>query len=105
MVFGFGLVEISLHKFRVDYFWGSNWSLFYGLGSWRIRFLPPEEVEFSVHRNETGLGPSSTLLSSAHGGSSSTVKEAGVKLTTDLHLVPKIKNICSSTPCMTWCGI
>jgi len=105
MVSGFGAVEISVLKFRVDYFWGSNWSLFYGLGSWRIRLLLPEEVEFSVHQNQTGLGPSSTLLSRAYGGYSSTVKETGVKLTTDLQLVPKIKNICSSTPCMMWCGI
>jgi len=68
MVFGFGLVEISILKFRVDYIWGSNWSIFYGLGSWRIRFLLPEVVKFSVHRNQTGLGPSSTLLSRAYGG-------------------------------------
>jgi hypothetical protein len=104
MVSGFGVVEISLLGFRVDYFWSSNWSLFYGLVSWRIRFLLAEEVEFSLHQNQTGLGPSSTLLSSAYGSSSSIVKEAGVKLTTDVHLVPKIKNICSSTPCMMWCG-
>jgi hypothetical protein len=105
MVSGFGVVEISLLRFRVDHFWGSNCSLFYGLVSWRIGFLLAEEVEFFVHRNQTRLGPSSTLLSSAYGSSSSVVKETGVKLTTDLQLVPKIKNICSSTPCMMWCGI
>jgi len=65
MVSGFGVVEISILRFRVDYFWGSNWSLFYGLSSWRIRFLLPEEVEVSVHQIQTGLGPSSTLLSRA----------------------------------------
>jgi hypothetical protein len=105
MVSVFGVVEISLLCFRVDYFWSSNWSLFYGLVSWRFRFLLAEEVEFSVHQNQTGLGPTSTFLSSAYGSSSTIVKETGVRLTTDLHLVPKIKNICSFTPCMTWCGI
>jgi hypothetical protein len=66
MVSGFGVVEISLLRFRVDYFWSSNWSLFYGLVSWRIRFLLPEEVEFSVYQNQTRLGPFSTLLSNAY---------------------------------------
>lgn len=74
----FGVGDISLLTFRVDYFLGNNWSLFCGLGSWRIRFLLPEEVVFSVHQNQIGLGPSFTLLSNVYGGSFSIVKETGL---------------------------
>jgi hypothetical protein len=68
--------------------------------------LLPEEIEFSVQQNQTGLGPPSTLLSSAYGGCPSIVKETGVKLATGLHLMPNIKDVlvCSSSPCMMWCG-
>jgi hypothetical protein len=66
--------------------------------------LLPEEIEFSVQQNQTGLGSSPTLLSSAYGGCSSIVKETSVKLAAGLHLMPNIKDVCSSTPCMMWCG-